>query len=199
MPPVPARKALLGQLLTGPTTTELLVDANGKPVVAVMMNADHPDEDALRLYEQLLRLVTQAGANHSMPPGFPRRQTVFQLRSDLWVDLDRYEVRRGGERIALRAREAEVLRILLRQPRCYVRAEVLADAIGSEGAELASEHPVEEIVSNVRQKLGEIPYRPRLLRCKRYVGYAIFPDEPQSAVAAAREVVEAVALEEIAA
>lgn len=189
MPPLPGKTDLLRQLLTGPHATELLIGAGGKPVLAIIMHTGRLDDAETRLYQQVLKLLVQAGADRSAPaelsptPGI-RGQAVFRLQADLWVDLDRYEVRRGDERISLRAREADLLRILLRQPRCYVRAEALAEALGAEGSE-EIEHPVEGIVSSVRQKLGEIPYQPKLLRCKRYAGYAIFPDEPEPAGAAA--------------
>lgn len=188
MPPLPLKMDLLRQLLAGPHTTELLIGPGGKPVVAIIMRDGRLDDPEARLYQQVLRLLAQAGADRPAPADFSptqssRGQAVFRLRADLWVDLDRYEVRRGDERISLRAREADLLRILLRQPRCYVRAEALAEALGAEGSE-EIEHPVEGIVSSVRQKLGEIPYQPKLLRCKRYAGYAIFPDEPEPVAAA---------------
>jgi DNA-binding response OmpR family regulator len=100
---------------------------------------------------------------------------VFTLQPGLLVDLARYDVQRGNQHIPLRAREAELLRILLRQPGRYVKAEILAEAIGSEGSE-APEHPVEEMISHLRRKLGETPHHPKLIRCKRYAGYAIFPE-----------------------
>jgi hypothetical protein len=182
MPPLPAKSDLLRQLLREPHAAEVLLGATGRPILALIMSAEHVGERETRLYRQILRLIAQADTDRlalidpSRTQGTRPGPAVFQLKPDLWVDLDRYEVRREGERFSLRAREAELLRILLRQPCCYVRAEVLAEAIGSEGSE-ETEHPVEEIVSNVRRALGEIPYHPKLLLCKRYAGYAIFPDE----------------------
>ena len=55
-----------------------------------------------------------------------------QLQPELWVELAQYEVRRGQSRVTLSAREGELLSILLRQPCCYVKAEVLAEALGLE-------------------------------------------------------------------
>jgi hypothetical protein len=186
MPPLPVKIELLRELLAGPHKTELFVGATGKPVFGLIMSSGLQGEDAIRFYEQILRLVAetdtvrQNGDSFSPVHSVRSGQAVFQLQPNLWVDLNRYEVRRGNECLSLRAREAELLRILLAQPCCFIRAEVLADAIGSESAE-EPEHPIEEMVSTIRQKLGEIPYHPKLLRCKRYAGYAIFPGEESAA------------------
>ena len=181
MPPLPVKADLYRQLLTGPHRMELLLGAIGKPMLALVMNTEYPGIQEDLLLNHVLRVVTQEQAvtldgvdlllfNSTRP-----ERPVFQLQADLQVDLDRYVVHRGSQHIPLRAREAELLHILLRQPGRYVKAGVLADAIGAEGFE-EIEHPVEEMISNLRRKLGETPYHPKLIRCKRYAGYAIFPE-----------------------
>ncbi|HEY7350206.1 MAG TPA: winged helix-turn-helix domain-containing protein [Ktedonobacterales bacterium] len=184
MPPLPVKAELFRQLLAGPYTMELFLGATGKPILALVLSAEHQDIREIRLVRQILKLIAHEHAERlavvDLSPIQSARPTnsVFSLQADLLVDLDRYEVRRGNQRIALRAREAELLRILLRQPGCYVAVTVLAEAIGSEGSE-EFEHPVEEMISNIRRKLGETLYRPRLLRCKRHAGYAIFPEKSE--------------------
>ena len=154
-------------------------------MLALIVNTQYPGIQEDRLLHHVLRVVTQEQAvtlggvdlllfNSTRP-----EQSVFQLQADLQVDLDRYDVQRGSQHVPLRAREAELLRILLRQPGRYVNAVILAEAIGSQGAE-APEHPVEEMISTLRRKLGETPYHPKLIRCKRHAGYAIFPEESET-------------------
>lgn len=185
MPPLPVKADLYRQLLTGPHRMELLVGATGKPFLALVVNAEYPGIQESRLVQRVLQLVFQeqpnnvAGVDVSVLPMATSSQSVFHVQADVRVDLARYEVQRGNQKIPLRAREAELLRILLRQPGRFVKAEILAEAIGSEGLE-APEHPVEEMMSNLRRKLGETPYHPKLIRCKRYAGYAIFPEESTS-------------------
>lgn len=185
MPPIPVKADLYRQLIMGPHRMELLLGAAGKPFLALIVSTDYPGIQENRLVQNALRLVTQeqpgnlTGGDFSLLYHPMASQSVFQLQADVQVDLARYEVQRGNQHIPLRAREAELLRILLRQPGRYVKAEVLAEAIGAEGVE-APEHPVEEMISNLRRKLGETPYHPKLIRCKRLAGYAIFPEESES-------------------
>lgn len=182
MPPITAKSDLLRQLLTGPHTSELFLDENGEPVLAVVINTKRQSARDNALLDQILRLIAKASEEHfsqtslllvhSLQP----QPTVYQVQPELWIDLDQYEVRRGQERLSLHAREAELLRILLRNPRRYIKADVLAEAIGAVGAE-ETEHPVESMISELRRKFGEPPYHPQLLRNKRNAGYAIFPTE----------------------
>jgi DNA-binding response OmpR family regulator len=186
MPPIPAKSDLLRQLLTEKHTTELFLGASGKPVFALIVSAERLSEHEAEVYHRFLQLVAKI---ESGQPALEALAVIEEsrpspaavaLRPDLVVDLERYEVQRGRECLPLRAREAEVLRLLLHRPRRYIRAEALAEAIGSM-SEAAPEHPVEEIVRSLRRKLGETPYHPRLIRCKRYAGYAIFPGETSAA------------------
>lgn len=188
MPPLPDKKEYLKHLLTGPHAFELFLDGTGKPVVAVMI-AEQVSEHETRLYQQFLHVAAQAAHDSLSQASYPimreasPKPAVYHLKPDVVVDLTHFVVQRGNEVIALRAREAVLLDLLLRHPRSYVSATTLADAIGFESIE-APAHCVEETVSQVRRKLGETPFRPTLIRCKRYAGYGIFPEEarPQSPV-----------------
>lgn len=184
MPPLPVKADLFQQLLTGHHRVELFVGTTGEPVFALVLGAEPLGVQETRLIQDLLGFVARRHADNQTAIDFPvfhslrPIQTVFTLQPGLLVDLARYEVLREDEHIPLRAREAALLRILLRQPRCYVRADVLAEAVGAEGSE-EIEHPVEQMVSNIRHKLGETPRHPRFIRSKRHAGYAIFPEESE--------------------
>lgn len=182
MPPLPVKAVLFQQLLTGQHRVELYVGATGEPIFALVLGAERLGVEETRLVSEFLRLVDQSHLDHhgvadiSFIQSIHPPQAIFQLQAHLHVDLACYEVLRGDEHIPLRAREAELLRILLRHPRRYVRADVLAEAIGAVGSD-ETEHPVEQMVSTIRHKLGETPRHPRLIRSKRHAGYAIFPEE----------------------
>ena len=184
MPPLPDKKEYLKHLLTGPHACELFLNESGKPVVAVMI-ADQVSEQETHLYQQFLHVVAQATTNSLSRANYPitressPKPAIYHLKPDVVVDLTHFIVQRGNEAIALRAREAMLLDILLRHPRSYISANTLADAIGFESIE-APAHCVEEIISQVRRKLGEPPFHPTLSRCKRYAGYGIFPEEVRS-------------------
>ena len=181
MPPLPAKRELLKQLLSEPHTAELFLGETGNPVLAVISTERLSESDS-RLFQAILRLIAQASADHLSKASIllihssQPTPSVYQVQPDVWVDLEQYEVRCGQQRLPLRAREAELLRLLLRNPRRYISADVLADAIGAVGTE-ETEHPVEEMIYQLRRKLGEPLHHPQLIRCKRHAGYAIFPVE----------------------
>src|SRR5579862_483674 len=162
MLPPPSKADMVSQVLSNPHQTEVLLDASGIPVAVVLLRVQPFGEQEARLHQLFLRLIMQASAgDEALLEGVPpymhiSHRTLVRLQPELWVDLERYEIRRGAEQIPLRAREAELLGILLRQPYCYVKAEVLAEAIGSEGAD-EPEHPLEQMISQIRRKLGDLP------------------------------------------
>jgi hypothetical protein len=186
MPPVSAKSDLLQTLLTGPHTTELFVSTAGRPFIAVILTEEPLSVREAEVAGQALQVLIQASSKASdtqvrVVKDERRSESMWiQLQPELWVELAQYEVQRGETRLTLSAREGELLCILLRQPRCYVKAEVLAEALGLENAN-EPERPVETIISQLRRKLGELPYHPKLLRSKRYAGYAIFPSASRDA------------------
>jgi DNA-binding response OmpR family regulator len=102
-----------------------------------------------------------------------------QLGPVLWVDLDGATVKRGREEVLLTAREVHVLRILIqtmRNTRSYIDARALAERIGVKDT-MDPGHCVEELISSIRRKLGEVPRNPRILRGRRGLGYRLFPEQ----------------------
>jgi two-component system, OmpR family, response regulator MprA len=73
---------------------------------------------------------------------------------DLVLDLDTRVVRRGDQTIALSAREADLLELLLRHPHRVVSREQALAQIWQGGAH---SNIVDRYVSNLRRKLGDPP------------------------------------------
>jgi two-component system, OmpR family, response regulator MprA len=73
---------------------------------------------------------------------------------DLVLDPDTRVVRRGDQTIALSAREADLLELLLRHPRRVVSREQALAQIWQDGAHA---NIVDRYVSNLRRKLGDPP------------------------------------------
>ena len=87
---------------------------------------------------------------------------------DLAFDVETRVVRRGGVEIPLSGREADLLELLLRNPRRVIsRVQALEDVWGDAGA--ASLNVVDRYVSYLRRKLGDPP----LIRTVRGVGFAL--------------------------
>ena len=87
---------------------------------------------------------------------------------DLTFDVETRVVRRGGVEIPLSGREADLLELLLRNPRRVIsRVQALEDVWGDAAA--ASLNVVDRYISYLRRKLGEPP----LIRTVRGVGFAL--------------------------
>jgi len=85
---------------------------------------------------------------------------------ELTLDPDTRTVRRGGREIELTGREAELLELLMRNPRTVVTREM---ALAQVWAEPVSENVVDRYVGYLRRKLGE----PALIHTVRGVGFTL--------------------------
>jgi DNA-binding response OmpR family regulator len=87
---------------------------------------------------------------------------------DLVFDVETRAARRGDLDIRLRPREADLLELLLRNPRHVISRELALDRVwGSRSA--ASSNAVDRYVSYLRRKLGE----PQLIHTVRGVGFVL--------------------------
>jgi two-component system response regulator MprA len=87
---------------------------------------------------------------------------------DLQFDVVARRARRGGDEVPLSAREADLLELLLRNPRQVVSRELALERVwGSQAA--ASLNAVDRYVSYLRRKLGS----PELIHTVRGVGFTL--------------------------
>jgi two-component system, OmpR family, response regulator MprA len=96
------------------------------------------------------------------PPG---EQLAF---ADLALDLETGGARRGGRDLELTRREAELLELLLRNPRGVVTRELALERIWG-GEDEASPNVVDRYVAYLRRKLGDPP----LIHTVRGVGFRL--------------------------
>lgn len=161
---------LLSRLQQYPHHVQVVVDVDGTPLGAWISNASIPSEPLATVGQHLLEAVM---LQMSSPPE-ALSAASYQLRPGLVVDLGSYEVVRGQRRQRLTAAEAEVLAILLQQPRQYVSVEKLIRMTRLRYAR-RPKRCLQETISDIHKKLGEMPRRPLLLRCLEGKFYAIFP------------------------
>ena len=108
----------------------------------------------------------------------PRERPGRKLLSlgDLAIDLDRHEVRRNGQRIALTQSELSLLAALVGAGGRIVTREVLLDALyGKDEAEVL-DRTVDVYIRRLREKLGDDPDRPRYVATVRGAGYRALLD-----------------------
>lgn len=102
-------------------------------------------------------------------PQLSKPQTI--AFGDIAMDLERREVMRANQPIALTTREFDLLATLLREPgRVFTREQLIDRVWGDDAA--VEPNVVETYVSYLRGKLDE-PDKPSLIRTVRRVGYTI--------------------------
>jgi len=140
-------------------------------VVGLELGADDYIAKPFSPRELLARL--RAVLRRSTPSGAHERLVV----GDLIVDLDGREVTASGARVDLTALEFDLLAALARRAgRVVPREHLLAEAGRTDVT--VGERTVDVHISHLRQKLGDDPKAPRLIKTVRGVGYVMTKDAP---------------------
>ena len=143
-------------------------DAVEDRVAGITSGADDYVTKPFSLEELLARL--RALVRRS---GSPRAESGSVLRvADLTLDEETYEVRRGGEPIALTATEFELLRFLMRNARRVMRKDQILDRVWNYDFG-GQAHVVEIYISYLRRKIDA--GREPLIHTVRGVGYVLRP------------------------
>jgi len=96
--------------------------------------------------------------------------------ADLVIDLDRHEVRRDADRIALSAAEFRLLVALVEGGGRVLSREFLLDTLHGAGESEALDRTVDVYIGRLREKLGDDAEHPRYVATVRGVGYRAAPE-----------------------
>jgi DNA-binding response OmpR family regulator len=91
--------------------------------------------------------------------------------ADLSIDLDRFEVRRGSQKIALTAAEYRLLTALVQADGRVLSRQALLDSLYGPVQGDALERTIDVHVGRLRDKLGDPADRPRYIATVRGAGY----------------------------
>lgn len=121
-----------------------------------------PAELVVRV-KAVLRRVAQADGSHD-------RHGIVR-HADLAIDLDRFEVRRGGAPVLLTPAEFRLLVALVEARGRVLSRQALLDALYGQAVGEALERTVDVHIGRLRDKLGEDVSRPRYIVTVRGAGY----------------------------
>jgi len=131
------------------------------------------------MLRRLVSAETSAPLIHATatPPESAETDTagVVRVGPDVMLDLHACILLRGQDVVPLTARELAVLELLLAAPARFHRPRDLALRLTPAGGWEVDEHSIEQTIYQLRRKLGESARYPRLLLCKRGIGYGLFP------------------------
>ena len=133
-------------------------------VVGLELGADDYVAKPFSPRELLARI--RAVVRRAQPDALSERVTV----GDLAADLGRRAVERSGARIDVTGIEFDILIALMRRAGRVVPREALLDEAGR-GDVTVGERTVDVHISHLRQKLGDDPKSPRLIKTVHGIGY----------------------------
>ena len=140
-------------------------------VVGLELGADDYIAKPFSPRELLARL--RAVLRRASPEGAPERIVIGEVA----VDLEgRRGLRSRGQRVELTALEFDILVALAKRAGRVVPREQLLSQAGR-GDVVVGERTVDVHISHLRQKLGDDPKSPRLIKTVRGVGYVMTKDE----------------------
>jgi DNA-binding response OmpR family regulator len=172
---------LLDVMMPGMDGLEVLRRIRGKDTIPVIMLTAKGDET-----DRVVGL--ELGADDYLPKPFSARELLARVRAvlrrgasrpteriavgELSVDVPAHEVLLGGRPVALTGLEFDLLVALMRRAGRVIPRAALMDEAGR-GDPLVGERAVDVHVSHLRQKLGDDPRSPRLIKTVRGVGYLL--------------------------
>jgi len=139
-------------------------------VVGLEMGADDYITKPFSLAELTARIravLRRAGNHEHHPKNFQQKAIA---REGLFIDLEKYEVKKGAERISLTPTEFKILSLMAGSPgRVFSRLQLLDVALGESYS--GYERSIDTHISNLRKKIEDDPSNPRFIVTVFGLGY----------------------------
>lgn len=114
--------------------------------------------------------VLRARVNAQLRRGMPAQSACVEIDC-FRFDFDRMEFRRDDRLIELSKTEQKLLRLLVENRGRILSRATLVDRVWTAGAEYVDENALSVTVKRLRDKLEDIPSRPRYLKTVYGIGY----------------------------
>ena len=114
--------------------------------------------------------VLRARVNAQLRRSAPARKTSVEI-DDFTFDFGRMEYRKAGHPIELSKTEQKLLRVLIDNRGQTLSRAVLVDRIWTDGREYVDENALSVTVKRLRDKLEDIPSKPKYLKTVYGIGY----------------------------
>ena len=141
-------------------------------IVGLKLGADDYVTKPFSPGELVARIESVLRRSSRAKPSEPASQLRFD---DLVIDLQSREVWVGGSKVALKAKEFDLLAFLAQSPRQVFTREQLLDHVWSSSPDWQDDATVTEHVRRVRRQIETDPQHPRWLVTVRGVGYRFEP------------------------
>ena len=114
--------------------------------------------------------VLRARVNAQLRRGTPAPSACYEAEG-LSLDFERMEFRRDGQIVELSKTEQRLLRLLVQNRGTTLSRGDLVDRVWTDGAEYVEENALSVTVKRLRDKLEEVPSKPRYLKTVYGIGY----------------------------
>lgn len=114
--------------------------------------------------------VLRARANAQLRRGVPAQAAVIEFE-DFSFNFEWMEFRKNGRIVELSKTEQRLLRVLVENRGRILSRETLLERVWPDGAEYVEESALSVTVKRLRDKLEDIPSKPRFLKTVYGIGY----------------------------
>lgn len=145
-------------------------DTDSDKTLGLGLGADDYITKPFSVTEVVARI--KANIRRSTQYAAPSQEPELLAAGDLVMDLTDHTVTKGGEKLELTAKEYEILKLLLKNPKKVYTKEHLYSLVWND-AYLGDENAVNVHISRLRGKLEENPRNPRYIVTVWGIGYKL--------------------------
>lgn len=145
-------------------------DSDSDKTLGLGLGADDYITKPFSVTEVLARI--KANIRRSTQYAAPAAEPAILSAGDLTMNLTDYSVEKAGQRLELTAKEFEILKLLLKNPKKLYTKEQLYSLVWND-AYVGDENAVNVHISRLRSKLEEDPRNPRYIVTVWGIGYKL--------------------------